>query len=127
MNRSAAVFAGGCLVRANDTLEMDMSSANARILSYREDIMDPGDISGYAIHAVDGDIGKVDKHNMDVGRSYLLVATGRWIFGKTVMLPAGVIDRIDHEHETVYVSRSRDEIKDGPEYQDEGRDDDSYH
>ena len=86
------------------------------IWSYRADIMDPGDISGYSIHAMDGDIGKVDKHDMDTGRSHLLVATGPWIFGKTVMLPAGVIERIDHHDEVVHVSRTKDQIKNAPEY-----------
>jgi hypothetical protein len=96
------------------------------VWSYRADITDPGDIGGYSIHAVDGDIGKVDKHDMETGRSYLLVATGPWIFGKTVMLPAGVITRIDHETETVYVSRTKDEIKNAPEYQESGGGDDAY-
>jgi hypothetical protein len=94
--------------------EMDVT-----MWTYRADIMDPGDISGYSIHAIDGDIGKVDKHDAEAGRSYLLVATGPWIFGKTVMLPAGVIDRIDHENETVYVARTKDQIKNAPEYKDD--------
>ena len=93
--------------------------------SYREDL-DPGDVGGYSIHAIDGDIGKVDKHNIEVGRSYLLVAAGPWIFGKTVMLPAGVIDRIDHEEKVVHVGRTKDQIKNAPEYEESGRDDDSY-
>jgi hypothetical protein len=87
---------------------------------------DPGDISGYSIHATDGDIGKVDKHDMDTDQRYLLVATGPWIFGKTVMLPVGVIARIDHQDETVYVSRTKDEIKDAPEYHEDRGSDQSY-
>ena len=94
--------------------------------SYREDILNPGDIGGYSIHAVDGDIGKVDKHDIEAGRSYLLVATGPWIFGKTVMLPAGVIDRIDHEDKVVHVSRTKDQIKNAPEYEESRRDDETY-
>jgi hypothetical protein len=85
--------------------------------------MDPGDIGGYSIHAIDGDVGKVDKNDMDAGRSCLLVATGAWIFGKTVMLPAGVIERIDHESETVFVSSTKNEIKHAPEYHGGGADD----
>jgi hypothetical protein len=85
--------------------------------------IDPGDVGGYSIHAIDGDIGKVDKHDMDAGRSCLLVATGTWIFGKTVMLPAGVIERIDHESETVFVSSTKNEIKHAPEYHEGGADD----
>jgi len=86
------------------------------IRSDRADITDPGDIGGYSIFAVDGEIGRVDKHDIEVGASRLLVTTGAWIFGKTVMLPAGAIDGIDHADRIVYVSRTRDEVKDAPEY-----------
>lgn len=103
-----------------------MAETDLAIWSYRTDLVDPGDISGYSIHATDGDIGKVDKHDMDAGRNYLLVATGPWIFGRTVMLPAGVVERIDHEHETVYVGVTKDRIKDAPEYRDDGGNDDAY-
>ena len=44
------------------------------------------------------------------------VDTGPWIFGKKRMLPAGVIDRVDRDDEKVYVNRSKDEIKDAPEF-----------
>ena len=94
--------------------------------SYREDLLDPGDIGGYSIHAIDGDIGKVDKHNAETGQSYLLVSTGPWIFGKTVMLPAGVIERIDHENKIVYVNRTKDDIKNAPEYEEGRQDDETY-
>ena len=32
------------------------------------------------------------------------------------MLPAGVVQRVDREAETVVVDRSKDEIKNAPEY-----------
>jgi hypothetical protein len=74
------------------------------------------DITGFAVEAVDGSIGKVDKRNDDVSQSYVVVDTGPWIFGKKVMLPAGVIERIDSEEEKVWVNRTKDQIKDAPEY-----------
>ena len=64
------------------------------------------DLTGYSIEAVDGDIGKVDKANNETGASWLIVDTGPWIFGKKVMLPAGVIDRINSETEVVHVNRT---------------------
>ena len=53
-------------------------------------------------------------------RSYLIVDTGHWIFGRKVMLPAGVVQRIDDAEERVWVNRTKDQIKDAPEF-DEGR------
>ncbi|MGI5405085.1 hypothetical protein ACQEVG_37760 [Streptomyces sp. CA-135486] len=42
----------------------------------------------------------------------------RWsTLGKRVQLPAGVIERIDTAAETVYVNRTKDQIKDAPEFE----------
>jgi hypothetical protein len=74
------------------------------------------DLSGYGVEAIDGSIGKIDEATYDAGSSYLIVDTGPWIFGKKVMLPAGVIQRVDETDEKVWVNRTKDEIKNAPEY-----------
>ena len=48
------------------------------------------DLTGFSVEALDGSIGKIDEASNEVGASYLVVDTGPWIFGKKVMLPAGV-------------------------------------
>jgi hypothetical protein len=83
------------------------------------------DLTGYEVEAADGSIGKVDEATYDTGRSYLVVDTGPWIFGKKVMLPAGVVRGIDEDDEKVFVDRTKDEIKHAPEYE-ETRIDDEY-
>jgi hypothetical protein len=83
------------------------------------------DVSGYDVEATDGSIGKVDEATYETGRSYLVVDTGPWIFGKKVMLPAGVIRGIDEDDEKVFVDRTKDEIKHAPGY-DESQVDDDY-
>ena len=65
---------------------------------------------------LDGSIGKVDEATNEVGSSYLVVDTGPWIFGKKVLLPAGIIDRVELDEERVYVRRTKDEIKNAPEF-----------
>jgi hypothetical protein len=94
--------------------------AGVEIWSYRETITGTTDLSGYEVEAIDGSIGKVDEATNEVGGSYIVVDTGPWIFGKKVMLPAGVIDRVETEEEKVYVNRTKDEIKNAPEF-DESR------
>ena len=84
------------------------------------------DVVGYSVEAVDGGIGKVDEASYDVGSSYLVVDTGPWIFGKKVLLPAGVVDRIDSEDETIYVNRTKDQIKDAPEFDESTYREDAY-
>ena len=76
------------------------------------------DVTGYGVEALDGSIGKVDEATYDAGSSYLIVDTGPWIFGKKVMLPAGVVLRVTTADEKVYVNRMKDEIKDAPELED---------
>ena len=84
------------------------------------------DLTGYEVEATDGSIGKVDEATYDTGRSFLVVDTGPWIFGKKVMLPAGVIRSIDTTDERVFVNRTKDQIKDSQEYDDSMLNDESY-
>ena len=86
------------------------------IYTYQDQTIGDADLIGYSVEATDGSIGKIDDATNEVGGSYIVVDTGPWIFGKKVLLPAGVIDRVDTENETVYVNRTKDEIKDSPEF-----------
>jgi len=74
------------------------------------------DVSGFDVEARDGSIGKVEEVTFDAGESNIVVDTGPWIFGKKVLLPAGLIERVDRDDETVYVDRTKDEIKEAPEF-----------
>lgn len=85
--------------------------------SYRDDAAVSGaDLVGYKVEATDGGIGKIDSASSGVNSSYLVVDTGPWIFGKKVMLPAGVVDHVDHDDRKVYVDRSKEQIKAAPEF-----------
>lgn len=80
---------------------------------------DMRDIAGFRVEATDGHIGKIDEATYEAGSSYIVVDTGPWIFGKQVLLPAGVIRRIDHDEEKVFVDRTKDQIKNAPEFDEE--------
>ena len=96
--------------------------ATMEIWAYREQSLGSLDLTDYGVEALDGSIGKIDETSNDVGSAYVVVDTGPWIFGKKVMLPAGVISRIDEEDEKVYVNRTKEQIKNSPEF-----DPDNYH
>lgn len=104
-----------------------MTSSSQQMWAYRDATIAQQDLSGLSVEAVDGSIGKVDDATNDVGQSFIVVDTGPWIFGKKVMLPAGVISRVDLDTETVFVNRTKDQIKNAPEYdEDKNRSDDAY-
>jgi hypothetical protein len=84
------------------------------------------ELVGFDIEATDGGIGKIDEATYDVGASYLVVDTGPWILGKKVMLPAGVIQRVDLDSQTVFVDRTKDEIKNSPEFDKDMYRDEAY-
>jgi hypothetical protein len=86
------------------------------IWTYREQRFAGTDLTGFKVEATDGEIGKIDEATNEAGSSYLVLDTGPWIFGKKVMLPAGVIDRVDFDDERVFVDRTKDEIKNAPEF-----------
>jgi hypothetical protein len=84
------------------------------------------DITGYDVEATDGNIGKVDDATYENGEGALVVDTGFWIFGKKRMLPAGVVQGVDEDSHKVFVSCSKDEIKQAPDYDEQRRNDAAY-
>jgi hypothetical protein len=100
--------------------------ATTDLWTYRDTTWRGSALVGLEVEAVDGKIGKVDEATDDVGESFLVVDTGNWIMGKKVVLPAGTIDRVDLDEEKIYVSRTKDEIKSAPEYDEDRRDDPGY-
>jgi hypothetical protein len=84
------------------------------------------DLTGFEVEARDGGIGKVDEVTHETGGSFIVVDTGPWIFGKKVMLPAGVIRDIDLDAETVFVDLIKDEIENAPEFVEETYREQSY-
>ena len=88
------------------------------VWSYRADVLTDAALIGYQVEATDGHIGKVDETTTEVGAESLVVDTGFWIFGKKRVIPVGVIQRIDAENETVYISMTKDQVKDAPDWRD---------
>ena len=100
--------------------------ATSDIWTYRETTWTQGDLSGFEVEATDGSIGKVDEATNDAGGGFVVVDTGPWIFGKKVLLPAGVIQDVDLDARQVFVNRTKDEIKNAPEFDEDRYKDEMY-
>jgi hypothetical protein len=93
------------------------TTTSTDLWTYRDyDTWEAKDISGFAVEAVDGEIGSVDEATYDAGTSFIVVDTGPWIFGRKVLLPAGVLTRVDHPNRRVFVNRSKEQIENAPEF-----------
>lgn len=102
-----------------------MTTAN--IWGYQETVdFRPGtDLTGFTVEAIDGTVGTVEAQSEEGGAAYLVVETGVWIFGKRVLLPAGIISSIDLAKGTVYLARTKRDLKDAPEFDKEKHLDDA--
>ena len=93
------------------------TTSTTDLWTYRDyDTWETKDISGFAVEAIDGEIGSVDEATYDAGGSFIVVDTGPWIFGRKVLLPAGVLTRVDHTNRRVFVNRTKDQIENAPEF-----------
>src|SRR5919197_206348 len=85
------------------------------------------DIVGYEVVDLDGTLGKVGETTEELVPSFISVTALPSLLGKSVMLPAGVIERVDHEAGRVHVDRRREEIRKAPQpMNEETEKDDGY-
>ncbi len=79
------------------------------------------EVTGYGIHAMDGDIGHVSDFLLDDADwavRYLVVATGHWLSGKNVLIAPGWITGVFWDRSAVSVDLTRAAIQDAPPYDD---------
>ena len=91
------------------------------ICTYRvPDQVEELDLSGFEVEAADGEVGEVTEASYELGSSWLVVSTGLPVVGKKVLLPAGIIERIDPKERKIFVDRTREEIAAAPEHDPSG-------
>ncbi|WP_407547448.1 PRC-barrel domain-containing protein [Streptomyces sp. Pv4-95] len=76
----------------------------------------PEALVGFTVEASDGTIGQVERQVDEPGMQHLVVDTGVWVFGKSVLVPAGAVSGIDATTQTVTVAFTKDEIKAAPRF-----------
>jgi hypothetical protein len=93
--------------------------------SFRDPSWAKRDLRGFEVEARDGKIGSVDERS-EPGSDHLIVDTGAWIFGKKVVLPVGLVEKLSFEERRLLVSRSKEEIKNAPDFDEKHADDPRY-
>jgi uncharacterized protein YrrD len=76
-------------------------------------------VSGYALRATDGEIGRVDDFIIDDEPwliRYVVVDTGNWWPGKKVIVAPTWISSVDWKNSNVHVNLSRQTVKSAPQF-----------
>jgi len=89
-----------------------------RIWSYAPDsgYVEGQDLTGFSVVASDGTIGHVDRQAAPHGMAHLVVDTGVWIFGRSVLVPVGVVTRVDTDEQRVTLACTESEVKAAPRF-----------
>ncbi|MEV0642783.1 PRC-barrel domain containing protein [Streptomyces sp. NPDC050619] len=90
-----------------------------RIWSYAPDsgYAEGQDLTGFAVAAADGTLGRVDRQAGPGGMRHLVVDTGVWLFGRSVLVPVGVVTAVDTRSRKVTLSCTQAEVKAAPRFQ----------
>jgi predicted glycosyl hydrolase (DUF1957 family) len=81
-------------------------------------------VSGYTLHALDGDIGHVEDFIIEDETwviRYLVINTGNWWPGKKILVSPEWIQRVSWSESKVFVELSRTAIQESPEYTNDTR------
>lgn len=89
-----------------------------RIWSYAPDSghVEGQELTGYTVAATDGTVGHVDRQADHFGMRHLVVDTGVWVFGRSVLVPVGVMTTVDAASRTIALSCTRGEVKAAPRF-----------
>ena len=80
------------------------------------------DVTGHAVQASDGEIGRVEDFIIDDQSwaiRYLIIDTGNWWPGRSVLVSPRWIERVSWTESKVFVNLPQEAIKQSPEYNDE--------
>ncbi|MFE0918996.1 PRC-barrel domain containing protein [Streptomyces nigra] len=75
------------------------------------------DLTGFRVEATDGIIGHVDRQADDTPQRHLIVDTGAWVFGRSLVIPAGTVTGVDERERTVTVACTRADAKEAPRFE----------
>ncbi len=114
-------FGGGSLPNAEPQIVEDAArrsvEAQTPPLDGADHLHSVAEFKGYAVHAVDGDIGHIenvlaDDANWEI--RYLVIATRNWWPGKVVQLAPYAVKAIDWFGERINMNVTRDQVRSAP-------------
>ncbi len=76
------------------------------------------ELTGWAVHAVDGDIGKVRElyfDDADWRVRYLVVDTGRWFPNRRVLLSPALVEDVAGEQRKIAIAMTREQVRHCPD------------
>ena len=74
------------------------------------------DLTGWTVVAADGAIGHVEREAAPHGMRHLVVDTGVWLFGRSVVVPVGVVRAVDPGERRITLACTGDEVKEAPRF-----------
>ncbi len=116
-----SAFGGWGVDRGDREQELQAYQRNERARHRDDDphLRSSNAVTGYHIHATDGDIGHVSGFLVDDETwaiRYLVIDTSNWWLGHKVLIAPSWIKGVQWEDETVTVDLSRESIKSAPHY-----------
>ena len=102
--------------------EVESSSVAQNIVQLENDdrhLRSTDNVTGYKIHATDGEMGKVVDYIIDVSNwkiNNLVVETGSWLDSRKVLLPVEWIKEVNWDNSLVIVNVTADEVENSQEF-----------
>ncbi|MEU9362242.1 hypothetical protein AB0D35_29685 [Streptomyces sp. NPDC048301] len=75
------------------------------------------EVIGYEVEARDGSVGPVVRLSPVPGFDHLVVDAGVWKFGRSVVVPAGLVTAVDDGERVIRVGCDKEQIKDAPRFE----------
>lgn len=104
----------GALLAVPPPVPLPTSAESQRLDLATRNLRSTTEVTGYHLHATDGEIGHVD--DVLIGQEswrirYLLLDTSNWIGGRSVVISPSAIRQLNHDKRLVHVELTRDQIK----------------
>ena len=101
-------------------------SSSTDLWTFRPDAALGTDLGGFTVEARGGTIGEVQSAASDAGAGYLVVHCGGRLFGHNVLVPAGAVEDVDLDTETVFLTLTKAEVEAAPAFDADRADDETY-